>query len=237
MAESSALSVYLRERRLAAGLARAELAARAQMAPLLVTQIETGALVPNTAMLQRLFDSLDVPPWYRKHILVLGLPSVDTGAAPTAPSTEDLADLGSLTHPACYQRFPTMDLLAANAEYQRIFPGTGAGVNLLEWMFLNPAAKKALLDWTTEAQVLVHAFRMLSPLAPTQRVTAITTACAVSPDWDAVWASELRPQDVARRHVRVRDRTTGVERRYLLRIYDPAFPTRPWWLYRMIPSR
>ncbi|GAD85367.1 helix-turn-helix domain-containing protein [Nocardia asteroides] len=237
MGESTALSVYLRERRMAAGLARTELAARAQMAPLLISQIESGALVPNTTMLQRLFDSLDVPIWYRKHILVLGLPAVDNGAPPLTPSAEDLADLASLTHPACFQRFPTMDLLAANAEYQRLFPGLGAGANALEWMFLDPVAKKVFIDWTTEAQLLVHAFRMLAPLAPKQRVTAIIEACDKSPDWDPIWTSEVRPQDIARRHLRVRERSTGLERRMLLRIYDPAFPTRPWWLYRLIPTR
>ncbi|MFE3320830.1 helix-turn-helix domain-containing protein [Nocardia sp. NPDC059195] len=237
MGESTALSAYLRERRLAAGLARTELAARAQMAPLLISQIESGALVPNHAMLQRLFDSLDVPHWYRKHILVLGLPAVESGAVATAPSAEDLADLASLTHPACLTRFPTMDMLAANSDYQRLFPGLGAGVNMLEWMFLNPVAKKVYLDWNTEAQLLVHAFRMLAPLAPTQRVSAITASCGESPDWDPVWTSEVRPQDIARRHLRLRERSTGLERRMMLRIYDPAFPSRPWWLYRLIPVR
>ncbi|GEM30641.1 helix-turn-helix domain-containing protein [Nocardia neocaledoniensis] len=237
MGESTALSVYLRERRMAAGLARSELAVRAQMAPLLIGQIESGALIPNQPMLQRLFDSLDVPLWYRKHILVLGLPAIDTGSPAPTPSADDLTDLASLTHPACFQRFPTMDILAANSDYQRMFPGLGAGVNMLEWMFLDPAAKKVFLDWTTEAQLLVHAFRMLSPLAPSQRVTEITESCGASPDWDPVWTSEVHAQDVARRHLRVRERSTGIERRMLLRIYDPAFPTRPWWLYRLIPSR
>ncbi|MET9212467.1 MULTISPECIES: helix-turn-helix domain-containing protein [unclassified Nocardia] len=237
MGESTALSVYLRERRMAAGLARTELAARAQMAPLLISQIESGALVPNSPMLQRLFDSLDVPLWYRKHILVLGLPALDSGTPPAAPTAEDLTDLASLTHPACFQRFPTMDVLAANAEYQRLFPGLGAGVNALEWMFLDPTAKKVFIDWTTEAQLLVHAFRMLAPLAPTQRVTAITESCGQSPDWDPIWTSDVRPQDIARRHLRIRERSTGIERRLLLRIYDPAFPSRPWWLYRLIPAR
>ncbi|MBC7301681.1 MAG: helix-turn-helix domain-containing protein [Nocardia sp.] len=237
MAESTALSVYLRERRLAAGLARTELAIRTQLAPLLIGQIESGALVPNPAMLQRLFDSLDVPAWYRKQILVLGLPAVETGAVPTVPSAEDLADLSSLAHPACLTRFPTMDVLAANADYQRFFPGLGAGVNMLEWMFLNPVAKEVYLDWTTEAQLLVHAFRMLAPLAPTQRVSAITEQCGGSPDWDPVWTSEVRSQDIARRHLRLLERSTGLERRMMLRIYDPAFPSRPWWLYRLIPAR
>lgn len=237
MAESTALSVYLRERRLAAGLARGELATRTQLAPLLISQIESGALVPNPPMLQRLFDSLDVPQWYRKHILVRGLPAIESGTAPTTPSAEDLADLASLTHPACFARFPTMDMLAANSDYQRLFPGLGAGVNMLEWMFLNPVAKKVYLDWTTEAQLLVHAFRMLAPLAPTQRITAITAACSDSPDWDPVWTSEVRPQDIPRRHLRLRERSTGLERRMMLRVYDPAFPSRPWWLYRLIPVR
>lgn len=237
MAESSALSVYLRERRMAAGLARNELAVRAQMAPLLISQIEAGTLVPNPPMLQRLFDSLDVPQWYRKHILVLGLPSVESGPPPTAPSAEDLADLSSLTHPACLQRFPTMDVLAANTDYQRLFPGLGTGVNMLQWMFLNETAKEIFVDWTTEAQLLVHAFRMLSPLAPSHRVTAIAEACGRAPDWDEIWATDVRPQDIARRHIRLRERGTNTERRMLLRVYDPAFPTRPWWLYRLIPTR
>ncbi|MFC6011362.1 helix-turn-helix domain-containing protein [Nocardia lasii] len=237
MGESTALSVYLRERRMAAGLARSELAVRAKMAPLLISQIESGTLVPNSPMLQRLFDSLDVPLWYRRHILILGLPAVDSGPALTTPSAEDLADLASLTHPACLARFPTMDVLAANAEYQRLFPGLGAGVNKLEWMFLNPVAKKVYLDWTTEAQLLVHAFRMLSPLVANQRVTAITEQCSRSPDWDPVWTSDVRAQDIARRHLRLRERSTGLERRMTLRVYDPAYPTRPWWLYRLIPAR
>src|SRR5690606_40525618 len=79
-----------------------------------------------------------------------GLPAVDSGPVPATPTAEDLTDLASLNHPACYLRFPTLDMLAANSDYQRLFPGLGAGTNLLEWMFLNPAARSE--EHTSELQ-------------------------------------------------------------------------------------
>lgn len=163
---ATGIGAYLRERRLAAGLTAAHLAARAGLTEAGLDQIETGAVAPNHPLLQRLFDALEVPIWYRKHIVALTQPSFFAaayGPGPDVPTPDDQADLHSLPDPACYQRMPTQDLVEANSAYQRVFPGAVARGNVLEWMFLDAAARRVMVDWAVEAHLLVDAFRFLSP--------------------------------------------------------------------------
>ncbi|MGW4088629.1 helix-turn-helix domain-containing protein [Nocardia sp. NPDC004750] len=235
--KATGIGAYLRERRLAAGLTPAHLAERAELTEAVLDQIETGAVAPNQPLLQQLFDALEVPIWYRKHIVVLSLPNFFTaayGPGPDVPTPDDQADLHSLPDPACYQRMPTQDLVAVNSAYERAFPGAFARGNVLEWMFLDAAARRVMVDWAVEAHLLVDAFRILSPLAPRERVEEIAERCRRSPDWDRMWTTEVRPADLPRRRLQVRDPASRRVRSMSMRVYSPELPERPWWLYRLV---
>lgn len=237
MRNATGIGAYLRERRLAAGLAPAHLAERAGLAEPVLDRVETGAITPSYPLLERLFDALEVPTWYRRHIVVLTLPNffeAAYGPGPGVPTPDDLDDLHSLPDPACYQRMPTQDLVAANSAYERAFPGASARANMLEWMFLDPAAKRVIVEWAVEAHLLVDAFRMLSPLAPRERVEEIAERCRRSSDWDRMWTSEVRSADIPRGRLLVRDLATRRVRTMSMRVYSPELPERPWWLYRLV---
>jgi transcriptional regulator with XRE-family HTH domain len=234
---ATGIGAYLRERRLAAGLPPTHLAQRAGLTEAVLEQVETGLVAPDHALLQQLFDALEVPVWYRKHIVVLTLPSFFTaayGPGPDAPTPDDRADLHSLPDPACFQRMPTQDLVEANSAYERAFPGAVARGNVLEWMFLDAAARRVMVEWAVEAHLLVDAFRILSPLAPRERVEQIAERCRRSPDWDRMWTTEVRAADIPRRSLQVRDLATRRIRSMSMRVYSPELPERPWWLYRLV---
>ncbi|MGQ4598094.1 helix-turn-helix domain-containing protein [Nocardia sp. R6R-6] len=237
MRDATGIGAYLRERRLAAGLTPTHLARRAQLSESVLDQVETGALAPSYPQLEQLFDALDVPMGYRRHIVVLTLPNffrAGYGPGPGVPTTDDLDDLHSLPDPACYRRMPTQDLVAANSAYERTFPGAVARSNMLEWMFLDPAAKRVLVEWAVEAHLLVDAFRILSPLAPRERVEEIAERCRRSPDWDRMWTTEVCATDISRGRLLVRDLATRRVRTMSMRVYSPELPERPWWLYRLV---
>ncbi|WP_245560224.1 helix-turn-helix domain-containing protein [Nocardia asiatica] len=234
---ATGIGAYLRERRLAAGLTAAHLAQRADLTEAILEQVESGAVAPNHTLLQQLFDALEVPIWYRRHIVVLTTPSFRDaayGPGPSTPTPDDLADLHSLPDPACFQRMPTQDLVEANSAYERVFPGAVARANVLEWMFLDAAARRVMVDWAVEAHLLVDAFRILSPLAPRERVEQIAERCRRSPDWDRMWTTEVRAADIPRGRLQVRDLATRRVRSMSMRVYSPELPERPWWLYRLV---
>ncbi|WP_330233555.1 helix-turn-helix transcriptional regulator [Nocardia sp. NBC_00508] len=238
MRNATGIGAYLRERRLAAGLTATHLAERAGLAEPVLDQVETGAVTPSYPLLEQLFDALEVPTWYRRHIVVLTLPNffeAAYGPGPEVPTPDDRADLHSLPDPACYQRMPTQDLVAANSAFERTFPGAVARSTMLEWMFLDSAAKRVMVDWAVEAQLLVDAFRILSPLALRERVEEIAERCRRSPDWDRMWTTEVRSADIPRSRVQIRDLATRRVRTMSMRVYSPELPQRPWWLYRLVP--
>ncbi|NEW58778.1 helix-turn-helix transcriptional regulator [Nocardia cyriacigeorgica] len=231
---------YVRERRHSVGMSCAELAARARIPRVVVEEVESGAREHSSDTMTQLFDALQVPVWFRGHITSLTRPDflpAGLGTVPACPTRDDLADLHSLTHPACFQVLPTFDIIAANSAYQRWFPGVEAGTNLLEWMFLNPVAKTVLPEWFSEARLLVNAFRVMSPgLADDKRIAEIADTCSRAPEWEQMWAAALRPEDLHRDRVLVRDPVNRRERGMIVRIYAPEFPLRPWMLYRLVPG-
>ncbi|WP_280233854.1 helix-turn-helix domain-containing protein [Nocardia cyriacigeorgica] len=231
---------YVRERRNSLGMTCAELAARARISRVVAEEVESGARQPGSDTLSQLFDALQVPVWLRGHISSLTRPDflpAGLGAVPDSPTPDDLADLHSLTHPACFQLLPTFDIVAANSAYQRWFPGVDAGTNILEWMFLNPVAKTVLPEWAGEARLLVNAFRVLAPgLADDKRIAEIIDSCGNAPEWEQMWAATLRPEELHRDRVLVLDPVNRRPRGLIARIYAPEFPLRPWLLYRLVPG-
>lgn len=231
---------YLRQRRLDAGLTRAQLAKRANVSTSLIEKIELGTRTTTLTTLQVLFDELNVPSVHRKHILSLGLPAVfgtvmQTVSAGPAPS--DLADLDSLDHPASFYLMPTFTLVAVNAAYQQTFPGMKAGKNFVEWMLLDPSARTVMVEWHKEAQRLVHGLRMFTSIVtPDSSIEDIVEQCRHAPEWEELWNGGTPPPGPQEEYLRIRDPLSRRVRRMGVRLYTPEFPSRPWWLFRLIPT-
>ncbi|MFX0575780.1 helix-turn-helix domain-containing protein [Nocardia nepalensis] len=230
---------YLRERREAAGLTQPAMAAKTGIPQPVIQDFERGVVAPTSEALGQLFDALDVPVFFRDHIVSLTQASQfpdSFGPIPTVPLPTDLRTLHSISQPAWFQIVPTFDLVAANAAYLRLFPGLEPGGNILEWTMLDPRAKQAVHEWHKEAHLMVYALRMMAPgLVSHERMDKIISACRSAPEWERLWLTDVAPADIARPWIHVRDPARRELRRMTLNVFMFEFPRRPWWMYTLVP--
>ncbi|MFI1915925.1 helix-turn-helix domain-containing protein [Nocardia sp. NPDC020380] len=228
---------FIRQRRRDLGLTHAELARRANFSVSLIEKIEAGTRPPTFDTIQVLFDRLDVPQMFRKHILGLSVPGIYGAGAPGQPSAADLTDLDSLHHPASFYVVPTFTVVAANAAFRHTFPGGGPGTSFVEWMFLNPDARTVVVDWQPEAQRLIQCLRMFAPApAANRELRELIGRCQQSADWDGLWnnAFPITAPDTGR--IQLRGIGNGRTRSMGIRLYSPEYPARPWWMCRLLAS-
>ncbi|AYF76571.1 XRE family transcriptional regulator [Nocardia yunnanensis] len=225
---------YIRQRREDAWLTRTELARKANLSVSLIEKIELGTRPPTLHSLQILFDQLDVSPMYRKHILDLGLPGLfGSPPATAAPGADDLADLAALADPASFYTLPLFTIVAANAAHQRTFPGLGPGMSFVEWLFVEPLARKVIVEWRKEAHRCLHSIRQLAPnIATDTQVSGLVRRCHTAAEWDELWNSKPRNDFDGR--IFVRDLNSRQTKRLRVRIYSPEYPQRAWWFCRLI---
>lgn len=227
---------YLRTRREAFGLTRAELARRAGVSEALLQKIEQGTRSPTAGALGPLFDALEVPDQFREHAAGLLQPelAVEPPDGPLEPG--ELEFLHSLPYPACYQTMPAVDVVAANTAYLRAFPGLVPGGNIMEWMLLDPAARIAIEGWERETHLIVYGFRHMGPgLLPAERYAELVRTCSASPDWERLWSTDIAPAEIPRRPVRVRCPDTGAWIPMRIQVFRFEVPRRPWWMYTLTP--
>ncbi|MBF6134679.1 helix-turn-helix transcriptional regulator [Nocardia otitidiscaviarum] len=240
MEPREAIAGYLRERRAAAGLTRAELARRAGISEGLIQKLEQGTRPPTSTALGALFDALDVPINYREYAANVLQPELTAISATTqAPSRAELDFLESIPYPACYQTVPALDLIAGNAAYRRAFPGLEEpGTNIMAWMLLHPVAREVIADWEREVHLMVHSFRhMAHGVTAPERIAEITELCARSPDWQRLWNTDIPPADIPRRPVRIRSVEGGDWTPMYVQLLRCELPRRDWWVYSMVPLR
>ncbi|MBL1078030.1 helix-turn-helix domain-containing protein [Nocardia sp. 2] len=239
MTARSGIAGYLRERRTATGLTRAELAKRAGVSEALIQKIEQGTRTPTSTALGALFEALEVPVQFREHAAtILQSELTKLGSEWGAPEPAELDFLNGLAHPACYQAMPEMDVIAANEAYVRAFPGLEPGTNIMVWMLTDPAARVAIGDWEREAHLQVRGFRHMAPgLVAPERIEEISRLCSASPDWDRLWSTDIPPADIPRRPMRVRDPDSGEWVAMHIQMFRFEVPRRPWWMYALVPIR
>ncbi|MGW5113052.1 MmyB family transcriptional regulator [Nocardia sp. NPDC004123] len=237
-AARSEIADYLRSRREAAGLTRAELSRRAGVSEALIQKIEQGTRQPTAVALGALFTALQVPAQVRDHVATLLQPELASfGTEITPPEPYELDFLRAMPHPACFQTMPAVDLVAANDAYLLAFPGLEPGDVIVEWMLLDPRAREVIDDWEREAHFMVYGFRyMASATHSPERLAAIVDRCRAAPEWDRFWSTEVPPDKVARRPVRVRSPETGEWVSYRMQIFKFELPQRPWWIYSLVPA-
>ncbi|MFI6865326.1 helix-turn-helix domain-containing protein [Nocardia sp. NPDC050406] len=232
-----AIAGYLRERREAARLTRAELARRASISEGLIQKIEQGTRQPTPAALAVLFDALEVPSVFRDYCAAILQPELSTLAnAEPAPTRSELDFLHSLPHPACFNIAPAQDLLAANAAFLRAFPGLRPGGNIMVWMLLDPRARQVVEDWERETHVMVQAFRHMAPgFTPPERIAEITERCSPAAEWDRLWSTDIPPIDMAPRPIRIRPLEGGEWTAMYAHVLRYAYPRRGWGMFSLVP--
>ncbi|MFF2556999.1 helix-turn-helix domain-containing protein [Nocardia sp. NPDC058058] len=235
----SAIGVYLRSRRAAAGLTRAELAKRAGVSEALLQKVEQGTRQPTPTSLGALFQVLDVPVQYIGYIADVMVPELTELTTDGGyPEQLELDFLENMPYPACYQTMPAMDLIAANAAYRRAFPGLEPGVNIMAWMLLDPIARYVMRDWEVEAHMMVYLFRYGSPgtVAP-ERIAEITSQCSESPDWQRFWETDIPPGAIVRGPSAFLSLETGEWVDMRMQVFRSEMPHRSWYMYALTPVR
>ncbi|MEV6359627.1 helix-turn-helix domain-containing protein [Nocardia asteroides] len=232
---------YLRERRETAGLTRAALGAAAGVSPALIQKIEQGTRSPTLEALTALCHALGVPDLIRDHLVSLSLSNrfdkpaaVDTAAV----SATDQLLLDSFAYPASMQVFPTFDVVATNAHWDRQFPGLTPGTTLLEWMLLEPVARSVVIDWERQIHTSVYSFRVTSPgVVARARIDELVASCARAPEWARLWSTEPPPPyGIENPELVVRHVDTGAPTALAMHNLAFTLPSRSWSLVVMVPK-
>jgi transcriptional regulator with XRE-family HTH domain len=103
-----------------------------------------------------------------------------------------------------------MDVLAANACARALAPGFSPGRNLLQWIFVDPAARDFYLRWDVVTDIIVSEFREVAgtDLGNPKLRTTIDGLCANSPRFRELWARAgvgYQPGPMDLHHPRVGD--------------------------------
>jgi transcriptional regulator with XRE-family HTH domain len=183
-------------RRRTPGLRREELAARADISPTWCTWLEQGRPVrPSPDTLARLADALALAPAERAYLFQLA-DRVDPHAASASPSEapEALVSIvAALPHPA-YGLDSLWNACCWNAAASRLFRGWLDGDhnrNLLQFVFLDEAARQLIPDWEDRARRLLAEFRVdysrnFRDRRVTEMVDSLRSLSAVFADaWEA----------------------------------------------------
>lgn len=232
-----AIAGYLRERREAEGLTRAELARRAGVSEGLIQKLEQGIRPPTPTALNALFEVLGVPAVYRDYATIVMQPELTTiESSGSVPNRAELDFLNALPHPACYVSTPAQDLIATNAAYARAFPGQEPGTNIILWLLLDPRARVVLENWEREAHLVVQSFRHMAPgITPPERIEEIIRLGELSPDWHRLWSTDVAPSEMSWLPVRIRPLEGGDWTPMHVQLLRCEFPRRDWRLYSMVP--
>ncbi|MGF6883645.1 transcriptional regulator with XRE-family HTH domain [Nocardia sp. GAS34] len=154
-------------RRRTPGLRREELAVIAGVSTTWYAYLEQGRDVrPSDQVLTAIANALLLNEDERAYLRTLA--GGADGAAPPPPAetvAPEVAAIPAMVHPApAYITGATTDLLAWNAAAAEYFPGlieqSRSGTpNLARWVFLDPAARDILVDWTATAQSVLARLR------------------------------------------------------------------------------
>lgn len=157
-------------RRRTRGLRREELAQLSNISTTWYTWIEQGRDVTASPLaLARLAKALQLGAAEREYLFSLAQASDPEGAhSDTRPSPALLESVQQLTCPG-YLLDSTWNVLAWNAPAGALFSaflGVEPAPNLLNFMFLHPAARELVVDWPERARRVVAEFRADTRLLP-----------------------------------------------------------------------
>lgn len=187
---------YTTGRRRTSGLRREEVAQRACISATWYTWLEQGrGGAPSPEVLDRVADALLLTEAEREHAFLLGLgrpPAVRyRPAAGVTPRLQRVLDaLG--TAPAIL-RNALWEVVAWNDAARAVLTDYAALApferNILRRLFLDPAARRAQLDWESVAGYIVAVFRAEAARAGASADMQVLAEqlCAASPDFARMW--------------------------------------------------
>jgi len=155
------------DRRRTPGLRREELAVIAGVSTTWYAYLEQGRDVrPSDQVLTAIANALLLNGDERTYLRAL---AAGAGGTPPPPPAEtiapEVAAIPALLNPSpAYITGVTTDLLAWNDAAAEYFPGltdqpASGTINLARWVFLDPAARRILVDWTDIAQSVLARLR------------------------------------------------------------------------------
>src|SRR4051794_4119945 len=151
-------------RRRTRGLRREEVARLAAISPTYYTFLEQGRdLRPSAQVLDALAGALRLGEAERAHLHVLARREPPAAAAPAVVSPALAALVARLDPHAAYLTGARFDVLAWNRAAALLWTDWAARPeeerNMLLWMFLDPAARRVMVEWNDEARALLGRFR------------------------------------------------------------------------------
>lgn len=182
-------------RRRTPGLRREEIADRAGISATWYTRLEQGRdVAASPAALARLATALRLTRAERAHLFELAGRHDPVVAPVTALVPPDLArSVAALTAPA-YLLDAAWSARAWNAAAADLFAGWlgGAEANLLRYVFLDPAARRFIVDWPLRAARLQAEFRIdhARRLHVPEVVALVDGLCRDSAEFDQGWQGQ-----------------------------------------------
>ncbi|MRH86750.1 helix-turn-helix domain-containing protein [Nocardia sp. SYP-A9097] len=235
------LAVFVRSRRDALGVTQAQLATTTGWSKSAIEKVEAGSLVPSLEFAGALFDALGIPYMYRERIIAALYPgALDRilGRTAALPDADALADLEYLPYPAAYLMLPEGDILGGNAAWIEAFPESAAKPNLFTYLFTEPSAREALVDWERLAHGFTYGLRMMGPISLSEsKLAEIVDRCGAHPDFERMYASDPPLHEALQPVIRVAAPGTGETRELCIKIDKPHLPHSPWLTYRLVPVR
>lgn len=197
-------------RRRVAGLRREEVATLAGISSAYYLRLEQGKDTrPSEQVVEALARALllDLKATEYLHRLAIGM-----GSRRPQPASDTVAEslcqlIDQVPVPVilgnCY-----MDVLAANACARALAPGFTPGRNLLQWVFVDPAARDFYVNWDRVTDIIVSELREVAgtDLGDPRLRATIDDLCASSPRFRELWARagvgyQPGPMDLHHPHV------------------------------------
>lgn len=194
-------------RRRVPGLRRSEVAVLAGISVEYYVRLEQGReRGPSPAVLDALGAALQLTRDGREHLYRLaGLAPVALDVGPERVDARLQAVLAAWSGPALVHG-RALDVLATNALAEELFDGFPTTRNLVEFVFLDPAARTLYPDWDVVARSTLAALRLADGAHPGDpRVREVRERCAGSEEFTRTWARhDARGKSAERKRFRHR---------------------------------
>jgi len=172
------------------GLRREEVAVLAGVSSNYYTRLEQGReRTPSPQLLEALCRALNLSPDARDHAFRLARLAPTDRITAEGPSPHLRQLLDSLPSAAAYVVNPAFRVIATNDVAAGLIAPAHHDGRVVEFLFLDPAARDYFVDWSVVAQATVSAIRLAAGYSPTHPEVALLVRrlYARSADFAAIW--------------------------------------------------
>ncbi|MCM6777252.1 helix-turn-helix transcriptional regulator [Nocardia sp. CDC159] len=229
------LGNFIRERRIDNDLTQAQLAKMVGISEETLSAIERNKRPITQGVLRPLLIALGLEPTQVQSFT--GMHAESQMSDHVRPIPHEISALEAISTPACYQEIRTYRIMAANPAARRALPGLKPGISLVEWILLDPNARKVIGDWDAVAHNFVYSLKMMAPgLMEPQASAELIRSCSRAPEWDRMW--NTKPDEFGPRPTMIHiDPVTGIPQAVYVTSYTLQYPRSGWWLWMLSPVR